>query len=53
MGDSTGSSSGVSSSGAGHQDTGNDSRGSHRGVVVAGMKVMLAVKSNGDDGDGR
>lgn len=53
MGDSTGSSSGVSSSGAGHQDTGSDSRGSHRGVVVAVMKVMLAVKSNGDDGDGR
>lgn len=44
MGDSAGSSSRVSSSGAGHQETGSDSKGSHRGVVVAVMKVTLAVK---------
>ena len=43
MGDSAGSSSQVSSSGADHQETGSDSKGSHRGVVVAVMKVIMVV----------
>lgn len=46
MGDSAGSKQQwVGSSGAGHQETGSDCKGSHRCVVVAVMKVMLAVKT--------